>query len=193
VSEPLSISFDPTALWHQRAQVLKRNRLGAWAWLVLGVLSLPVRVIPSLLDGSWGFAIAGGVLSVAMLGLSASYFLILRRCRGWKTPPASFEALLLADDGLTIGRAHYPWDAVTGFTLAGNLRMPRLVLGLQLGVKPDLPVTVGFEEADTGLRCVRLFGVRGPRVLPGTLAIHLPDLDRALQQYSQGRVMILRY
>ncbi|WP_328996321.1 hypothetical protein OG394_16880 [Kribbella sp. NBC_01245] len=181
--------FDPPALWAQRAKILKLNRFGAWVWLVLGLASLPVRVVPSIMDRSWGFAIAGGLLSLAMLGLSASYFLILRRCKVWKTPPASFEAMRLTDEGLTIGRFYYPWAAVMSFTIT---RRPQLVLGLQMGVKPDLPVTVGFEEAEAGKRLMRLFGVRGPRVHPATLAIPLAELDRVLQYYSQGRAMILR-
>ncbi|MFC0622986.1 hypothetical protein [Kribbella deserti] len=192
MNEPYSVLFDPQALWAQRAHLLKRNRFAAWGWLALGVVGLPVRVIPAARGGSWGFAIAGIVLALAMLGLSASYFVILRRCQAWRTPPASFEALRLTDEGLTVGKAYYPWEAVTGFTLAGNLRRPRIVLGLQLGVKPDLPVTVGLEEAEAGLRWMRLFGVRGPRLLPGTLATPLLELDQALQHYSQGRVMILR-
>lgn len=192
MNQPYSVLFDPYALWAQRAKVLKVNRLGAWAWLVLGLVGVPVRVVPSIMDESWGFAIAGGLLSLAMLGLSFSYFRILRRCKGWKTQPASFEAMRLTDDGLAIGKAYYPWEAVMGFTITGNLRRPQLVLGLQMGVKPDLPVTVGFEEAEAGKRFARLFGVRGPRVHPGTLAIPLPELDRVLQYYSQGRAMILR-
>lgn len=189
MNQPYSVLFDPQALWAQRAKVLKVNRLGAWAWLVLGLAGIPVRVVPSIMDRSWGFAITGGLLSLAMLGLSLSYFLILRRCNVWKTPPASFEAMRLTDEGLTVGRAHYPWAAVMSFTIT---RRPQLVLGLQMGVKPDLPVTVGFEEAEAGKRLLRLFGVRGPRVHPGTLAIPLPELDRVLQYYSQGRAMILR-
>jgi hypothetical protein len=179
------VPFDGPALAACRARSRKGWGLSATSCL-LTTASMALILLGPGAGPRW-FAVIAAVLGGLALLLATMMLMTYAGGRGW-TEVSDEVAMRFDHDALWLaGDIVYPWTQVDGLSVRTSMGQRMLNIDLVEGATPDRPVVVGADAAPFS-RLNRLFGMRGPRLHPSTLAIPVEAIDAVARFYSAGRV-----
>jgi hypothetical protein len=179
------VPFDGRALAACRARSRKSWQMTATSCLLSTAAMALVLFGPGAAP-RW-LAVTGAVVAVLALLLGAMMLVAYAGGRGWTGVPDEVAMRFDHDTLWLAGDIVYPWAQVAGLSVRTSMRQRLLHVDLVPGAKPDRPVVVG-ADAGPFSRLNRLFGLRGPRLHPSTLAVPVEAIDAAVRFYSAGRV-----